>query len=114
MSKAIPSSGVIEHSSGTLTADGTEQTIFEEQNVGSYEGYIDLEKMVDGDKVTLCEYIDLLGSSGYKKYQNEAYSGPQEFPIVYIIPKPGGPLKITLQQAQGSYKQFDYKFYQRR
>lgn len=114
MSKAIPTTGLFEHSSGTLTADGTEQTFFEEQNVGSFEGYLDLSNMADGDQVSIAEYFSFSDNPNYKKYHNDDYSGPQANPVVYIIPKPGGPLKITLQQTQGSYKTFDYKFYQRR
>ncbi|GAG91048.1 unnamed protein product, partial [marine sediment metagenome] len=68
--------------------------------------------MASGDEVTVCEYM-ALENPNYKKYQNETYSGVQEYPLLYMLGKPGM-LKITLQQTLGTYRSFGYKIYERR
>jgi len=96
---------------GTVTADGTEQTIIEYTGKASLSGYIDLSNMEDGDTVTVRLYVKIKGEGDYRLYHAETFNGRQEEPALYILPKVTGiAYKVTIQQTRGSYKSFDYLF----
>jgi hypothetical protein len=96
---------------GTLTADGTEQTVLEFVDVGVISGHIDLQNMVEGDAVVIRQYIKVKDGGEYKKYAEETYVGAQSLPIVHVTPKAVDiAMKITLQQTSGTFKNFDYNF----
>jgi len=101
---------------GTLTADGTEQTVVEETGTLEFklDGYIDLSNLASGDTVVVREYMKVKSNGSYVKYAEETYSGSQPLPLLHIITKPARyGLKITLQQTSGTYRSFDYQFFKR-
>jgi hypothetical protein len=96
---------------GTVTADGTEQTIIEYTGKASLSGYIDLSNMQSGDTVTVRVYVKIRRDGDYKLYQAETFSNKQDEPALYILPKATGyAYKVTIQQTSGVYKSFDYLF----
>jgi hypothetical protein len=97
---------------GSITTDGTEQTIVEYVgNISQISGYIDLSNMQDGDTVTIRTYVKIKPDGEYRLYDSEDYAGKQESPALYILPKlTGVAYKVTIQQTSGSYKSFDYLF----
>jgi len=100
-----------EHSVGTLTADGTEQTLVEFADLGRIVGYVDLENMEAIDTIVIRQYIKLKYGGAYKKYAEETYSGAQVVPTIYITPKESDyGVKVTLQQTAGTFKSVDYNF----
>jgi len=101
---------------GTLTADGTEQTVVEATGTLEFnlDGYIDLSNLASGDTVVIREYMMIKSGGGYVKYAEESYSGVQSIPLLHIVTKPARyGLKITLQQTAGTYRSFDYQFFKR-
>jgi hypothetical protein len=96
---------------GTLIADGTEQTLLEFVGVGIVSGHVDLQNMAADDTVVIRQYIKLKDDGAYKKYAEEAYTGVQSLPDIYITPKAVDiAMKITLQQTTRTFKSFDYNF----
>ena len=96
---------------GTLTADGTEQTVVEYTGLAVVSGYIDLQNMASGDTVVIRAYVKFGPGKTYKKYAEETYSGPQDLPALYVLPRlTVYGFKVTLQQTAGTYKNFDYVF----
>jgi hypothetical protein len=97
---------------GTITADGTEQTVVEYTGkISQISGYIDLSNMEDGDAVTVKLYVKIKPDGGYKLYHAETFNDKQEEPALYILPKVTGiAYKVTIQQTKGTYKSFDYLF----
>jgi hypothetical protein len=95
---------------GTLVTDGSEQVVMEVSGSVRVSGYISLANMEAGDTVVIRQYMKLLNGE-YKRYASETYTGVQENPIVYIMPKElASAIKVTLQQTSGTYKTFDYLF----
>jgi hypothetical protein len=104
---------------GTLTADGTEQTLILDEVAGNpsrfLDGLVDLNAMAAGDTVVIRQYLSLVTPVAYRKYAEETYSGAQTLPALYIVTKTGRyGIKITLQQTAGTYKSFPYQFFRRR
>lgn len=96
---------------GTLTADGTEQTIAEYTGLAVVHGYIDLSAMEAGDEVVIRSYVRFKPEGAYRKYAEDTYSGPQDKPALYMLPRlTVYGIKVTLQQTAGAYKSFDYMF----
>jgi hypothetical protein len=97
---------------GTITTDGTEQVIIEYTgSISSISGYIDLSNMVDGDSITIKAYVKIKENGDYVLYRPETYSNKQTEPALYVMPRLSGyAFKVTIQQTQGSYKNFDYLF----
>jgi hypothetical protein len=94
---------------GTITADGTEQSLVVDEILSNLFGFVSLGELGVGDVVTIRQYVDMDG--GYKLYADETYSGTQLQPAVYITPKGSNTkMKITLQQTAGVYKSFAYEF----
>jgi hypothetical protein len=114
LSKLLGSLSPIE---GTLTADGTEQTVVSRTDTVEFQldGYIDLTNLATGDSVVIREYMQIKSGGSYIKYAEGTYSGAQPLPLLHIVTKPAVyGLKITLQQTAGTYRSFDYQFYVRR
>jgi hypothetical protein len=97
---------------GTITTNGTEQVVIEYTgSISSISGYIDLSNMVDGDSVTINAYVKIKETGDYVLYRPETYSNKQTEPALYVMPRLSGyAFKVTIQQTQGSYKNFDYLF----
>jgi len=97
---------------GSIVTDGTEQVIVEYiGNVSQISGYIDLSNMQDGDIVTIRTYVKIIPDGEYRLYDSETFTGKQETPALYLLPRlTGVAYKVTIQQTSGLYKSFDYLF----
>jgi hypothetical protein len=98
---------------GTLTADGTEQTVFETTEKGVFEGWIDLSNMASGDTTTINIYVKAKTDGTYRLYDSMTYSGAQPSPALHIIDISAKGFKITLQQTAGIYRAYDYQIFRR-
>jgi len=99
---------------GTLTADGTEQTVVEVSTLGTLEGYIDLSNMQAGDSVTIREYVKLKSDGAYRLYESATYTDAQSKPALHIVKLPTKyGIKVTLEQTAGTYRDYDYNFFRR-
>lgn len=99
---------------GTLTADGTEQTVFESDEVGEFSGYVDLANMVAGDEVTVRVYIKIKSDGDYRKWKGYTFNDAQDESALRMPPlQCSYGYKATLQQIEGTYRTFDYTFFKR-
>jgi len=101
---------------GTVVTDGSEQVILEYVgNISMIQGWIDLSNLEFGigesDTVIIREYVKINPDGDYVLHASSTYSGAQEDPALYIMPRLSGyALKITIQQVSGTLKSFDYLF----
>ena len=103
---------VTPYSSGTLTADGSEQQIVELVAVGKLVGWVSFKNMQAGDIVTIRHYVKLLNVGSYEMYDEIAWNDVQPDPLLYIHSREGQyGVKITLKQSSGAYRDFDYAFF---
>jgi hypothetical protein len=105
--------GTVADIEGTLTADGTEQTLVQTSDSKPHQisGEIDLTNMASGDTVVINYYIQMKSAGSFIKYASQTYSGAQSIPAVFFLTKTAKyGLKITLQQTAGTYRNFDYDF----
>lgn len=94
---------------GTLIADGTEQTLVENDVLSLLTGYLSLDNMQAGDSVIIRQYVRINGV--YTLYASETFSGVQTEPGLHFQTRPTKDnSKITLQQTAGGYRSFDYEF----
>ena len=95
---------------GSVTADGTEQTLFETTSAGVYEGWIDVSNLQSGDQVVLRLYVKPYSGSDWKKVDEVSVSGPHDKPAVPLarIAVIYG-FKVTLQQTAGTYRTFSFQ-----
>jgi hypothetical protein len=104
---------------GSLTMDGTEQTLFIDEIGGNppryLEGYVDLSSMGAEDKIVLKIYVKISPNGDYKAYAEAPYEGIQDLPLAYLATKPTRyGLKITAKQTAGTYRTLTYQFFRRR
>lgn len=96
---------------GTVTADGSEQKLIEYVGLTTLTGYLDLSNMMDGDTVTVREYVKIKEDKEYVLYHQEVFYGKQPYPALYFLPRvTASSFKITIQQTTGTFKSFDYIF----
>jgi hypothetical protein len=97
---------------GSLTADGSEQTLMEYTGLATVHGYVDLGNMVDGDSVTIRVYVKIREGGDYRLYRSDVFTNKQAEPALYLLPRLSGfGFKVTLQQTAGTtFKSFDYLF----
>jgi len=102
---------------GTLTADGTEQTLVEKDFTASpkvchLDGLVNLVNMQAGDAITIREYMQNKAAGAYGKYAEETYSGAQTIPMLAVITRWARyKIKVTLQQTAGANRAYDYQFF---
>ena len=104
-----------EYSVGTLTADGTEQTVVETSALVPFtiEGYIDLANMDAGDTVIIREYIKLKSGGTYRLYESATYTDTQTKPALHVVKLPAKyGIKVTLEQTAGVNRDYDYNFFE--
>lgn len=99
---------------GTLTADGTEQTIKEiTALVNKLHCFVDLTNMQSGDTVVVRQYMQIKSAGTFIKYAEETYNDAQTLPMLYIVLKPARyGIKITLQQTAGTNRTYDWETFQ--
>jgi len=100
---------------GSLTMDGTEQNLllYEPATATYVGGYIDLSPMATGDVVEIRLYAVIKSGGAYVLWHVDTYEGVQTEPLLMIPFKPlyyG--IKITIKQVAGTYKTFDYQFFE--
>lgn len=98
---------------GTLTADGTEQTIFTTSDApGVVYWYLDLSNLQDGDSVTVREKVDINGNGTYNTHEETTYTDSQSIPIISqssdLLTLGSVPVRLTLEQTAGTNR--DYKY----
>jgi len=99
---------------GTLTADGTEQTVVEVTTLGTLEGYIDLANMQAGDSVTIRLYVKLKSGGTYRLYDSATYTDAQSKPALHVVKLPTRyGIRVTLEQTAGVNRDYDYNFFRR-
>jgi len=96
-------------SSGSITANGTEQTVYSTTSAGIYGGIIDTSNMASGDKVTLRLYVAINSTPTYVKVDTLDLEDAQTNPGVLIArtPAPYG-FKVTLEQTAGTNRSYSY------
>lgn len=97
---------------GTLTADGTEQELAEltSEDPAKFYGWIDLDNMQVGDRVTLRTYAkDEEGN--YKVHAVENYEDAQTEPMVNVVLKVDTAYRLMLEQTAGAYRTYGYHFF---
>lgn len=96
---------------GSITADGSEQTILEYHGLAMISGYIDLSSMDEEDEVIVRAYTIIERGGEFKLYRSETFIGRQAEPALYVLPRLSAHgFKVTIQQTKGSYKTLKYLF----
>jgi len=102
---------------GDLTADGTEQTVWDVTTSKWFSGYIDLENMASGDTVVLKQYLKVRSTGVATLVQIEpsvTYTDAQTGKnVVYFTPMPSDvEYKVTLTQTAGTNRVYPWKLYE--
>jgi hypothetical protein len=100
----------LEEGNGTLTADGTEQTVREYTGTGKLHVYIDTFSMAAGDTTVIRQFMKIKAAGTYRKFAEETYSGAQALPLLHIVVRPNkNGVKVTLQQTAGTNRAYDWE-----
>lgn len=94
---------------GDLTADGTEQTIYEAGAAGTFQALIDSTNLAAGDIVKIRQYVKTIAANSYiieflRSYRNAQSEPGIRFPA---CPAPEA-YKITLEQIAGTNRVFPW------
>lgn len=104
------------NSQGDITADGTEQTVWDVTTNKWFSGYIDLENMQVGDTVVIKRYLQIrsTGASTLILDTQDTYVDAQTSKqIVYFAPMPSDvEYKITLTQTTGTNRVYPFKLFE--
>ena len=99
-----------EEGSGTLVADGNEQTVREYVGLGKLHIYLDMAGMQAGDTTVLRQYMRIKAGGAYRQYAEEAYSSVQPLPLFSVLMKPARwGVRLTLQQTAGPNRSYDWE-----
>lgn len=106
---------------GTLTADGTEQTLYiDNEPLGASMGrrlYIDLDNMAGGDTAVIRVYYRLSDGGGLQLLDYNSYTGADGGLAngIKLIAVDLGPyrhgVQITLEQAAGTNRAYPFEFF---
>jgi len=104
------------HTSGTLTADGTEQTLYEKEDADPWTflgGHVSLAEMVDNDGVTIRAYLKLTEGGDWLIDSSEDYTDEQD-PIgsVICLDRVNSlGVRVTIEQTadHDGYQDFEYQ-----
>jgi hypothetical protein len=104
------------NSQGDLTADGTEQIVWDVTTNKWFSGYIDLENMASGDTVIIKRYIKVRSTGvstlalEWSDTKTDAQTAKQ---IIYFAPEPSDvEYKVTLTQTVGTFRVFPWKLFE--
>lgn len=104
-----------ERTDGTLTADGTEQTIYEvTPSVTLVPDSITMSmaNMVTNDITTIRMYAKLKSGGSYELIDSQVYTGAKTIPAINITGQPNRyGWKVTLEQSAGVDKNYDWERY---
>jgi hypothetical protein len=119
---ALEASGLLLSSvGGTLTADGTEQTLYiDNEPLGCMNvptGFIDLDNMLAGDAIVLRIYYRIRDGGSLKLWASGTYSGVdggladgQKLIEFASMPNRHG-IQITLEQTAGTNRDYDWEIF---
>lgn len=96
--------------SGTLTADGTEQTLGTERTDGkTYVLQLDLTNLAAGDTVEIRAKVKVVSAGTARTLYKAVYANAQAYPALQTPPIPAPySITFTLKQLNASYRTFDY------
>lgn len=99
---------------GTLTADGTEQTVWSVTTNKYFSGQVDLQNMQTGDTVVMRRYVKVRSASTQTLEWAETYTNAQTGQnVINFPPWPADVLyAVTLQQTAGTNRAYDYKLWE--
>jgi hypothetical protein len=104
------------NSQGDLTADGTEQTLWDVTTNKWFSGWIDLENMASGDTTVIKTYVKVrsTGVATLSLWSVDTYVDAQtNKPIVFVAPMPSDiEFKVTLTQSAGTNRVYPWKVYE--
>jgi len=96
---------------GTLTADGTQQTIYDKSSTKPFKAQLllDVANLALGDSVEVIEWVKVLSGGTLRWCTRTRFTGVQEEPIAVLLSKVlTYEYKVTLQQVTGTYRSFDW------
>jgi hypothetical protein len=96
---------------GTLTADGSEQTIRElTRQVQEVSAYIDVTNMAADDITVVRTYLKVKSGGSYINFAIKTLGGNQSPDLLHVIAAPSTQygFKLTLQQTAGTNRDYDY------
>lgn len=112
---------VLSSTGGTLTADGTEQTVYiDNEPLGATMGrrlYIDLDNMTQGDTTVIRIYYRLSDGGGLQLLDYNSYTGADGGLTngVKLIAVELGPyrhgIQVTLEQTAGVNRAYPFEFF---
>jgi hypothetical protein len=111
---------VLSSTGGSLTADGTEQTlVIISEPLGCWHPmvlWVDLDNMVAGDSTTLRVYYRLSDGGALKLWDSQVFAGPDGGLVnlaklldIELHPNRHG-LQVTLEQTAGTYRVYPWEF----
>lgn len=114
---------VLSSTGGTVTADGSEQTLYvDDEPLGTWEPLalmVDLDNMAGGDTTVLRVYHRLNDGGGLQLWDYNSYTGADgglansvKVVVVELHPNRHG-VQCTLEQSAGVLRSFDWEFFAR-
>lgn len=98
-------------SSGTILADGTEQTIFDTSSLTHFFAYVFLHNMIAGDTLIINIYIKDVNGATMRLVDTFQYDGAQTRKGVPIPYYPTSEYKLTIQQTAGTNRNYTWAKY---
>ncbi len=100
---------------GSTTADGTEQTIYENTNTRPFifrNMDIDLSNMAAGDTTVIKKYA-MIDGTNYRLIRSTTYNDAQTLTGIIVSGNEGGVagVKVTLQQTAGTNRAYPWTYY---
>lgn len=102
------------NTNGTLTADGTEQTLATVTDGGTFMLALDLSNMALGDKILIRASVKLFSGEASSQFDERLFQQDQTSnPIVLMDPIPAPiEVKYTLEQTAGTNRDFPWAVYE--
>jgi len=94
--------------------NGTEQTLFENTEIGEYNGYVYLDALQTGDTIRLRVYIKDPENELYKLRDSKDFTGVQANPAVgFLATMASIGYKVTAHQIAGTYRVLTHNWFKR-
>lgn len=84
---------------GTVTTDGTEQTLFDTTSDNYFAAYVFLHNMVSGDTIEIRVYVLDDQASTMRLYDLYTKTGSQPSPALYLPTIPAREYKVTIKRT---------------
>jgi len=99
---------------GTVTADGLEDTIIDKVLGSPFKGQLilDLSNLGSRDSIIVKEYTKITSTGSLQLLTSTTFTAVQAEPAaVFLVKNLAYEHKITLQQVLGTYRTFPYTYY---